>query len=731
MTSKFEHKELFVIIIVILLLADLAILLNIPFIRQVFGFLFLTFLPGLLILQILKLDKLEHTEKVVLSVGLSISFLMFFGLLINTLSLSLDYDTPLSTIPLLISFNSAIILLTIICYILNKNSFFSIPNLNLTTSEKAFLIVPILFPALSILGKHILNTTDNNNILIVMFFLIAFYTIFICFFNQKFSVRLYPVVIFLISISLLLLMPLTSNHIIGSDIHEEYYLFQIILDKLHWDIIESSSLNACLSISLLPVIYQSILNSNPEFLYKIFYSLIFSITPIVIFVISKRYIKESFAFLASLFFMFQEFFLYVAMNPRTSMAILFFALAMMILFNNKMDPIKRRILFIVFIASGVLSHYATTYIFFFIMLGACIGLEMLSKKYTFKKVINLTTIILFFTMLFFWYSQVMETTFDGAVKFIESSFANLNTMFIEESRTTEVQELFGGKITQESTGYKIKFISTWMTFVLIGIGILTLMRRYKEMCFPELNFKKPEFLKDKFYVEYSMIALSCTGILVMCVAVPYITEGYDTSRPYTIAIVVLSTFFVIGGIMISRILLFLKQTFKKSLIKKKLLLENQKEREKVSQVLAYLVILLVLIPYFLSTTNVTSVMFDEPHTGIILLSGGETYDILYIRDQESYGPKWLREYGAERTSIHTDTYRKYLVSQGEYPLISLNIYPPPESIKKIEGYLVLRYYNIARDKIRGAGATYNMTEFSDIFVEKNTIYTNGGFEIWN
>jgi uncharacterized membrane protein len=48
---------------------------------------------------------------------------------------------------------------------------------------------------------------------------------------------------------------------------------------------------------------------------------------------------------------------------------------MMTLFNDKIDPLKRRILFIVFMASCMVSHYSTTYIFFFIMLGTFVGIE--------------------------------------------------------------------------------------------------------------------------------------------------------------------------------------------------------------------------------------------------------------------------------------------------------------------------------------------------------------------
>ena len=68
MTLKFGYKEWFALVISILILVDLTTFLNVPFLRQILGFLFLAILPGVLILQILKLNKIGYTEKFVLSV---------------------------------------------------------------------------------------------------------------------------------------------------------------------------------------------------------------------------------------------------------------------------------------------------------------------------------------------------------------------------------------------------------------------------------------------------------------------------------------------------------------------------------------------------------------------------------------------------------------------------------------------------------------------------------------
>ena len=733
MTLKFEHKEWFVFVISILLLTDLAILFNIPFLRQILGFLFLTLLPGLLILHILKLNKIDFLEIFILTWGLSISFLMFFGLLINNLSLGLGYETPLSTIPLLITFNIALITSAIIGYKLSKNEAFSLPNINLSTSEKAFLIVPILFPALSIFGMHIMNTTDNNIILMFLLFSIPIYVAFVCFFNQKFTKRLYPAVIFLISISLLLLLSLRSNHIIGMDAHSEYYFFRTTLDNLHWSVFGHSTLDACLAISLLPTIYQSILDISPEFLYKILYSLLYSISPLVIYVISKKYVEEGYAFLASCFYMFQSNFLFTEYNARANIAMFFFAFAMMALFSDRIDPLKKRILFIVFMASCMVSHYSTTYIFFFVMAGTFIGIEILSKKYTFKKVISLTITILFFSMIFFWHSQVTETAFNAGVGFIETTLKNLNEFFVLESRGGG-ETLFGKDIMEKGIPHKIEFVFTWLTFALIGIGLITLIRRYKEMSFPELNFKKPDFLKEKFEVGYFVIALACAGLLVAVIGLPYIAVGYGLDRMYPLAITILSVFFVIGGITLSNFFFLEKRKpvlkeKNNTLFGKSFFFKERFDRGNGSQVRAYLIILLVLIPYFFCVTGVMYNLFGVPRA-ITLNSEGKLYDLMYVHDQESYGAKWLRDKGElEDIKVYTDKIsRGRLTSQaGIQRCDSYSLFID----KKIEGHIYLGYYNVVDEKLLDMqNEEHNITEYQDKFVGKNKIYDNGGSEIY-
>lgn len=122
-----NSSRLLLFILVFLILTSLAILFDIPVVRQFSGFIFLTFIPGFLLLSILKLNKLGLAEKIVLSVGLSVAFSMLFGLALNTSLPAAGYTKPLSTASLLISFSIATIVLAIVAYMRNLERTKSIP----------------------------------------------------------------------------------------------------------------------------------------------------------------------------------------------------------------------------------------------------------------------------------------------------------------------------------------------------------------------------------------------------------------------------------------------------------------------------------------------------------------------------------------------------------------------------------------------------------------------------
>ena len=701
-------------IVAIIALTNITILLDIPALRQIFGFIFLTFVPGFLILLVLKLNRLGLLEKIVLSVGLSVAFSMLFGLAVNSSSLAFGYTRPLSTVPLLISFSIATILLAVTAYIRNRGIPFSLPNLKLTTRGKAFLIIPSLFPLLSIVGMRIMNLTDNNVLLMALLFLIPAYVIFISFYRSKVPERVYPAAIFLIGISLLLMLSLRSNHILGSDIHDWYYTFQVTLDNSHWGVLGPNLFDPCLSISLLPSIYHIFLNINPEYLFKILYSLLFSISPLVVYVIAKKYIGNFYAFLASCFFMTQVVFLNATGCSSTILAILFFALAIMVLVHDGIGEFAKRLLFIIFAASCIVSHYSTTYIFFFVLLLTWIGMEVIPRMLVrdrkaaalsdnsiipqshLKKRVTITIVALFFTILIFWYSQVTATAFNVGVGFIHQTFTNLNEWFIMEAKGGTITRAAGEGI--HTIPQRIRLVVSWLTVAFIAIGVLSTLVRYKRMVsVPKSGDAKPDFLYSKFEMEYFILALVCSAILAASVILPYIMRGYSMERAYFQTLVALSPFFVIGGIMVAKWL---------------------KARP-------HWIILMVLIPFFMCTTGTMYQIFGYP-ASIVLNSAGKEYDSGYVHDRDSYAAKWIGEYGKEGIARYTGTWPgpRVFESQALIPLsrIKGSFVSQYEKGREINGYIYLRCSDTAEGGL--------VTEYPDVFTGKNKIYATGGSEVY-
>ena len=68
------------IAIALQVIAILAILFDVPVVRQIVGFIYVSFLPGFLIIRVFRLKITNIFEDVALSAGLSIAFSMFTGL---------------------------------------------------------------------------------------------------------------------------------------------------------------------------------------------------------------------------------------------------------------------------------------------------------------------------------------------------------------------------------------------------------------------------------------------------------------------------------------------------------------------------------------------------------------------------------------------------------------------------------------------------------------------------
>jgi uncharacterized membrane protein len=726
----------------ILVGADLAILLDIPVFRQVLGFVFITFIPGYLIICLMRLDKLGLPERFILSVGLSLFFSMFFGLLINWSYFYFGYITPLSTISVVISFSCIFIILLIFVHRINKEALsFRLSGLRLNTAEKALLLLPLAFPFLSIYGMHVLNTTGSNNLLLVLLFLIPAYIILVAAASHKIPERIFPIMVFLIGISIILMVPLRSNHIIGLDAHSEYDLFQMTNVSHYWKIFIKNNLSSCLSISMLPSLYQSVMNINPERLFSILFSLIFSISTLQIYIISKKYIGAMYAFFAAFFFASIPDFALTSLLARSNMAILYFGMAAMVVFHIDINNSTKKLLFIIFLSCVVVSHYSTTYILFFVLLTTLVVKAIFARIFScrrsfsaekgnpfdpiFKKVadlveckkeisdaigfeffrfINISIVLLFFVVLFLWYGQVTDIPFRSGINFLENSLISLQELFVLESRSPTVMTAFGQNENFHSLFVtKVIFVIWWATIALTATGILITLIRFKDMLTTFQGFNLSVSLSKKIDTEFFLMSLSFCLMMVVSLVVPAVSTLYSMNRQYLMSMVLLSPFLVLGAITIERYLQF-------------------KPRWLLT---------VVLVLYFLSTSGVLYQVAGTP-SAITLNSEGKAYNMYYINDSESSAAKWLGSHREDSITIYGDVVvPQWLLSQAgisggvDKSLLLL------DKDKKTEGYIYLRSHNIFDGKLMNTTFDdLDVNEYKDKFAKKAKCYSNEAAEIW-
>lgn len=610
------NRKYFALILLSLFITDLSILMNLPF-RSLFSVPFFLFVPGILIIGILKL-RLKLPEFIVFSIGLSVSFLMFVGLIINSLPVTRPLGLKFS-LPFL---NVFILVLLGIFYARVDSQL--IKTSSTLKNEKSYLIIlPLIFPFLSVIGAYYMNVHGSsfNFIIVAMLIAMIFFVLFILSLEDVPPI-VFPLSIWMMGLSLLLMNSLVSNYIGGfNDLTLEYYVARLTFENQEWSItLFKNAYNACLSITILPALLSILTGLNLHFIFKFIYQFIFSITPLVVYLLFKNYLSKKEAFLAAFFFIAQiPFIESMYTHTRTELAIMFVALSLFVLFvkNKELEGIKRKLLFVPFMFCIIFSHYSTAYIFFFMLVGALLVIQI--RKYfdrsISKKNVLLTslTAFLFFSFLFLWYGQVTAVPFYAGVDFINKTFENLFNFFVLDLRGETELKVLGAGVS--GLNKWISVIVHDITFVMVTIGTIYCLINYR---------------KSEFQIEY--LAMSSVGfiLLVFQLVLPYVSVGYEATRLYQVALILIAPFFLKGAYIaheiISRVANFIsKRNFA----------------------------LIILIAQFICATSLIYVL-NVPLYTYTSLSNESGYQKAYIYDSDVKGASWIVDNGNLNFKVFTD-----------------------------------------------------------------------------
>ena len=365
------------------------------FLYDIIGFLLILIIPGFLIVKLMNLDRLKSNGQILLfTVGLTLVSLMLIGFLMNLLYPYLGINKPLSSVAILITLNLFILVTLLIVYLIDKSQWSqrisktlnrklvkeSRPNIDLGKFFTPSFLLPFSLPILSILGAYAMNVYHSNILTIIMILLIATFA-FLVSLGRLIPAKVYPLLILLISISLLFHKSLITNYIWGWDINFEYFLAnQVILNSI-WNESLPVSYNSMLSVMILVPIFNSFINIGLVWIMKVVYPLIFSLVPLGLYYVFCKQTSPKIAFLASFFFMIQfTFYTEMLTLLRQQVAELMLVLVLMIIINTSLDNRTRSALAIIFGMSIVVAHYGLATIMMIILILSIIILHISEKE---------------------------------------------------------------------------------------------------------------------------------------------------------------------------------------------------------------------------------------------------------------------------------------------------------------------------------------------------------------
>lgn len=755
---------------------------DIPGLRQIVGFIFLTFVPGILILRTLRIHNISAVECLLYSVGLSIAFVMLTGLFANFALPLLGISKPISLWPITTSLAIFTLILGAVAYKRDKevsasakDCFVEFPRIardrpRNNRGESRFLWLPylllLMLPLLAIFGALLMNFYQNNFLLLFFIIVIGCVVALVAF--DRLPRNAYPLAIVMIGLSLLLHVSLISPQLVGGDIHVEYYFQNLVVQNSYWDFTTPHNYNTALSIVLLCPIYSLILNMDATWVFKIVYPLLFCFVPLVLFHIFREQIGAKKAFFAAFFFM--SVMTFITLMPQLTkqqIAELFFALLILLLIDRKLALNQRATLAVIFAVSLIMSHYALGYICMaFLVAGWGIvvlirshagrgawgwltrkfgGLpQSLASQGAFPHKIMAVIIGIYLVFALSWYGGIAQGTALNTIKNIgQSQYSLLSTelpglvkpgepggpgepsgkFFDPTEREALIGTALGLDFPAASPLGKGFRIFQYLTELFIVVGLFTMI------------FKPRGF---KFRAEYIALSIVAALILLACIVVPRFSSYLCVERFYHISLFLLAPLFVLGGEAIwhgaSRLVSSVSSRAK---VKRGLALTIGSSR---SPAYSTFLALAILMPYFLFNSGfffeVTgSQRFAVNDSPSSMALSSYRLDMAVFSQKDAEATTYLTQVMDDDDIVYADRWGWLIIADqlsGQVRGIRDSGEVPEDA------YIFLRTWNVDKQEIlivvfhrvQTESKHINLSELPALLEGRKLIYDNSGAQIW-
>lgn len=744
-----QPRSVLLSILIIQMATLAAMIFNIPIARQVLGFLLITFVPGFLILQILRFDNLRIHVLVFLSVGVSIAFLMFLGLLLNTLLPIFGMSAPLSTFPTMVSVSSFVLVSCVILWGRDESSpSLTIPRLKLSRALVIVLLVSI--PFLAVTGTEIARIAGNTVVLMLLVILTSL--IVLCAFSNKLiPAEIYPLAILAIALFLLFHVSLTSDYLIGADIHAETYFAQTAFANSFWDRTTFHPYNAMISATILPVVYANFLNLDITLVFRIAYPLIYSFVPLILYFAFRKQTGSLVAFLGVFFFMSMDTF-YVQMLglARQMIGELFFALLILLIVDEEIGIVRKRLIFVVLSIALLFSHYSLAYLFIFLALATFsvssyfkankLNGERVEVAHARHESANFPDLSKDAKTLHGKMDKIKQAIAESAPGLITGKFV------LGYAIATSAWYIFVVPAASRNFADALGYIYNALISNISGPGVSGLMpkaysliRQVSQYLFYLLQFfvvigfivlimKRRE---SQFNPEYAGMSVGSMLLLLMSIFIPNFAATLNVSRMYHISLFCLAPICVIGGMSIVNLMVGIRSRL--GFFPKKLDIAALRSIRK-----AWMTIIAVLLVclFLFQVGFIYEISGDAPTSISLGISRKNSWTIymnqLYVDQQEVSAIKWLAQFNNNESRVYADSEgTTYLTSYGLISGKRLGWIEPELSGSYVDiSYIFFDRLSVVDNIVIGYSTIWNSTDFSSILNRTNRVYCDGASDIY-
>ena len=564
-----------------------------------------------------------------------------------------------------------------------------------------------------------------------------------------------------------------SPYPVGSDIYTEYHFYRLAADAGFWNAAIPSTVNSCLSITVMAPVYSLFLNVDGSWLFKVVYPIIFALVPLILYEAFSRQIGPRKAFLSVFFFVsVPTFSMEMIALCRQQIAELFLALVILLLVERKLKPYQKLSLLCIFAVGILVSHYALGFIGF-VYIGLLLPVVLFVRSNLFHKLrarvtgqpvgtdatgyqtgpLRAKAVVILVAVYFIagaaWYgfigsgfnAGVLNRICAQQTQIISTEIRKLSpdpniqpsagtpSLFLFNNRDGLIRTAVGLDFSDASPSGKVFRILQYITQLFLVIGLLAAILRPGRL---------------RFTAAFLSLGLAGVFLLMACLIMPYFADYLNVTRLYHIALMTLAPFCILGGEAVWLGAVYVRQRIRAITGNRASGFAGRPGATGYDDSPSGLrfVALAVLIPYFLFTSGfiyevtgqTVTDKVDLPYSIALTSYRLDLAGVLYSRDGTA--ARWTSQKSGDVVNAYADHHAANLLRFYEFQGPILDLPRDANNLQK-DSYIYLDSMNVNREEITFAVATglRQYIAFSDIpgfdraIEHSNRIYSNGGAQV--